>query len=60
MCLLLIEIIFQLWKKLPDGVKYDATHRMKVEAFWLPILLKRSKYSRTFAWALQIDLIDEK
>lgn len=60
MFLLFIEIIFETWKKLPGSIKYEYTHRMKVEVFWLPMLLQRRKYSRTLEWALDVNLIDKK
>lgn len=33
---------------------------MKVEVFWLPLLLERRRRGRTFDWGLEVDLIDEK
>ncbi|KAM8742285.1 E3 ubiquitin-protein ligase TTC3 isoform 2-T2 [Acanthopagrus schlegelii] len=50
--------ILEQWSHLPAETRRESTERMKVCAFWLPILLQRDESSRILHWALQIGLID--
>lgn len=57
---LLIELTLQAWKGLPEKKKYDATHRMKIQVFWLPIMLQWDKPGNSFHWALRNNIVDKK
>ncbi|XP_042355060.1 E3 ubiquitin-protein ligase TTC3 [Plectropomus leopardus] len=51
------EETFERWSCLPLETKREAGQRLKICAFWLPILLQREK-SPTADWAVQIGLVD--
>ncbi|XP_073335984.1 E3 ubiquitin-protein ligase TTC3 [Pagrus major] len=51
--------ILEQWSHLPADTRRDSTEKMKLCAFWLPILLQRDESSPTLAWALHIGLIDQ-
>ncbi|KAF6738227.1 E3 ubiquitin-protein ligase TTC3 [Oryzias melastigma] len=53
------EEVFENWLKIPTMTKREATQRMKVCSFWLPILL-RGDESITASWAVEIGLINLK
>ncbi|XP_076606314.1 E3 ubiquitin-protein ligase TTC3 [Chaetodon auriga] len=50
--------VFERWSRVPVETRKEAAQRMKICAFWLPILLQRQESSTTVCWALQIGLID--
>ncbi|GAA6232084.1 E3 ubiquitin-protein ligase TTC3 isoform X1 [Lates japonicus] len=54
--------VFERWGRISADTKRDAGQRMKICAFWLPILLQREDTTRspTACWAAQIGLIDPK
>ncbi|XP_071317554.1 E3 ubiquitin-protein ligase TTC3 isoform X2 [Trachinotus anak] len=54
------EEIFERWFHIPVETKREAGQRMRVCAFWLPILLQREDSSQAATWALQIGLIKHK
>ncbi|TMS14573.1 E3 ubiquitin-protein ligase TTC3 [Larimichthys crocea] len=51
------EEVFERWSRIAIETRAEAAQRMKLCAFWLPILLQREECTTT-AWALQIGLID--
>ena len=59
-CFTFLDEILEQWSHLPAETRRESTERMKVCAFWLPILLQRDESSRILHWALQIGLIDSK
>ncbi|XP_051257776.1 E3 ubiquitin-protein ligase TTC3 isoform X2 [Dicentrarchus labrax] len=50
--------VFERWSYIPIDTRKEAAQRMKICAFWLPILLHREDSSAIAAWALKIGLID--
>ncbi|XP_044077628.1 E3 ubiquitin-protein ligase TTC3 isoform X2 [Siniperca chuatsi] len=50
--------VYERWSRISVDTRKQAGQRMKVCAFWLPILLQRDESSTTACWALQIGLID--
>ncbi|XP_041808110.1 E3 ubiquitin-protein ligase TTC3 isoform X2 [Chelmon rostratus] len=50
--------VFERWSRISVDTRKEAAQRMKVCAFWLPILLQRQEHSMTVCWALEIGLID--
>uniref|UniRef100_A0A3P9JLH2 RING-type E3 ubiquitin transferase n=1 Tax=Oryzias latipes TaxID=8090 RepID=A0A3P9JLH2_ORYLA len=53
------EEVFKNWLKIPSTTKREATQRMKVCSFWLPILLQGDD-SITASWGIEIGLISSK
>ncbi|XP_008299262.1 E3 ubiquitin-protein ligase TTC3 [Stegastes partitus] len=53
------EAIFAKWSSIPYETKRDAAQRMKICAFWLPILLQREESSMA-CWAVEIGLVSSK
>ncbi|XP_056252841.1 E3 ubiquitin-protein ligase TTC3 isoform X1 [Seriola aureovittata] len=54
------EEIFDRWLRIPADTRREAGQRMRVCAFWLPILLQREDSSPTACWAIQIGLVKTK
>ncbi|XP_035522663.1 E3 ubiquitin-protein ligase TTC3 [Morone saxatilis] len=50
--------VFERWSYIPIDTRKEAAQRMKICAFWLPILLQREDCSAIAAWAFKIGLID--
>ncbi|XP_070700307.1 E3 ubiquitin-protein ligase TTC3 [Pempheris klunzingeri] len=50
--------VFERWCRISMNTRREAGQRMKICAFWLPILLQREDTNITASWALQIGLID--
>ncbi|XP_037543757.1 E3 ubiquitin-protein ligase TTC3 [Nematolebias whitei] len=53
------EHILARWNTIPVKTRREASQRMKVCVFWLPIVLQPDN-SRTYDWALDIGLINSK
>ncbi|XP_070773182.1 E3 ubiquitin-protein ligase TTC3 [Enoplosus armatus] len=53
------EEVYERWSCIPIKTRKEAAQRMKVCAFWLPILLQQEEFSTTTCWALEIGLIDD-
>ncbi|XP_074467867.1 E3 ubiquitin-protein ligase TTC3 [Sebastes fasciatus] len=51
------EEVFERWIRIPVETKREAVQKMKICAFWLPILLQREETGNTVTWALQLGLI---
>ncbi|KAM4545794.1 E3 ubiquitin-protein ligase TTC3 [Odontesthes bonariensis] len=51
--------IFEKWRNIPMDIRKQAAQRMKVCAFWLPVLLQQEETS-TAAWAMEIGLISSR
>ncbi|XP_072230625.1 E3 ubiquitin-protein ligase TTC3 isoform X2 [Leuresthes tenuis] len=51
--------IFEKWRNIPMDIRKKAAQRMKVCAFWLPVLLQQEETS-TAAWAMEIGLISSR
>ncbi|XP_034405472.1 E3 ubiquitin-protein ligase TTC3 [Cyclopterus lumpus] len=51
------ERVFEQWIGIPVEIRRDAGQRMRVCAFWLPILLQRNDSGTTVCWAVQLGLI---
>ncbi|XP_010771921.1 E3 ubiquitin-protein ligase TTC3-like [Notothenia coriiceps] len=51
------EIVFDNWSQIPLETRRQAGERMRICAFWLPLLLQRDEPSNPSCWAYQIDLI---
>ncbi|XP_033954700.1 E3 ubiquitin-protein ligase TTC3 [Pseudochaenichthys georgianus] len=51
------EIVFDKWSQIPLETRRQAGERMRICAFWLPLLLQRDEPSNPSCWAYQIDLI---
>ncbi|KAK1883048.1 E3 ubiquitin-protein ligase TTC3 [Dissostichus eleginoides] len=51
------EIVFDKWSEIPLETRRQAGERMRICAFWLPLLLQRDEPSNPSCWAYQIDLI---
>ncbi|XP_034744945.1 E3 ubiquitin-protein ligase TTC3 [Etheostoma cragini] len=52
------EEVFERWSRIPVDIRRDAGERMRVCAFWLPILLQWEESSTTASWAVEIGLIN--
>ncbi|KAA8586527.1 hypothetical protein FQN60_000363 [Etheostoma spectabile] len=52
------EEVFERWSRIPVDIRRDAGERMRVCAFWLPILLQWEESSTTANWAVEIGLIN--
>ncbi|XP_059207602.1 E3 ubiquitin-protein ligase TTC3 isoform X2 [Centropristis striata] len=52
------EEVFDKWSRIPFETKREATQKMKLCSFWLPIWLQREEPSTTACWALRTGLID--
>ncbi|CAJ1063428.1 Hypothetical predicted protein [Xyrichtys novacula] len=50
--------IIERWSTIPWDIKALATQRMKLFAFWLPMLLQKDNSSTMCQWALEIGLIN--
>lgn len=59
-CFCVLDEVFERWSHISVDTRKEAGQRMKVCAFWLPILLQREESSATACWAFQIGLIDSK
>uniref|UniRef100_A0A3B4T8S4 RING-type E3 ubiquitin transferase n=1 Tax=Seriola dumerili TaxID=41447 RepID=A0A3B4T8S4_SERDU len=59
-CFCFLEEIFDRWLRIPADTRREAGQRMRVCAFWLPILLQREDSSPTARWAIQIGLVKTK
>lgn len=55
-----LEEVFERWGSIPADTKREAGERMKVCAFWLPILLEPEESSNIASWAVHIGLISHK
>ncbi|XP_041863798.1 E3 ubiquitin-protein ligase TTC3 isoform X2 [Melanotaenia boesemani] len=53
------EEIFERWDCIPIATKTEAAQRMKICAFWIPILLQQEE-SCTADWAMEIGLISSR
>uniref|UniRef100_A0A8C2WNS4 RING-type E3 ubiquitin transferase n=1 Tax=Cyclopterus lumpus TaxID=8103 RepID=A0A8C2WNS4_CYCLU len=53
----ILERVFEQWIGIPVEIRRDAGQRMRVCAFWLPILLQRNDSGTTVCWAVQLGLI---
>ncbi|XP_031163906.1 E3 ubiquitin-protein ligase TTC3 isoform X2 [Sander lucioperca] len=54
------EEVFERWSRIAVDIRRDAGERMRVCAFWLPILLQWEESSITACWASEIGLINSK
>ncbi|KAM4727125.1 E3 ubiquitin-protein ligase TTC3 [Anableps anableps] len=55
----LSERVFNQWGSIPFQTKKEAAQRMRVCVFWFPTLLQPDN-SKTFAWAVEVGLINER
>lgn len=51
------EEAVERWSAISYETRKDALQRMKVLAFWLPILLRRDESSVSYRWALKVGLV---
>ncbi|XP_063752092.1 E3 ubiquitin-protein ligase TTC3 isoform X2 [Eleginops maclovinus] len=54
------ELVYDEWSRIPLETRRIAGERMRICAFWLPLLLQREDPSTTSCWAFQIDLISSE
>lgn len=54
------EEALKQWSHIPRDTKKEATQRMKICSFWLPILLQREESNAATCWAVEIGLISSK
>uniref|UniRef100_A0A8D0D818 Tetratricopeptide repeat domain 3 n=1 Tax=Sander lucioperca TaxID=283035 RepID=A0A8D0D818_SANLU len=57
-CFCFLEEVFERWSRIAVDIRRDAGERMRVCAFWLPILLQWEESSITACWASEIGLIN--
>ncbi|XP_068455847.1 E3 ubiquitin-protein ligase TTC3 [Clinocottus analis] len=54
------EKVFERWISLSVETRREAGQRMRICAFWLPILLQRDDLGTTVCWAIELGLISRR